>query len=124
MARSAAWTPTKYAILWTWTDWPKGVPDRVGGHGNGVIHWDPVSKKLKEYGVLADGTTVTTLFTVDGDRIVGERKIIDAQGQITVSRETWTVTDTKWNWASSEIRDESGNVVRKFPEGMLAREKQ
>jgi hypothetical protein len=119
-----AWTPTKYAILWTWTDWPKGSPDRVGGHANGMIHWDPVSKKIKEVGVLSDGTTFTTYFSVDGDRIVGDRKIADVMGQITTGKESWKVTEKEWNWAPTEIRDENGKIVRKFPEGTLTREKQ
>ena len=118
-----SWTPTKYALVWIWTDWPKGSPDRVAAHGNGIIHWDPVSKKIKEVGVMSDGATFTTFFSMDGDRITGERTTVDATGQTTTSKESWKVTAKEWMWAPTEIRDKSGKVVKQFPEGGLLREK-
>ncbi len=120
---SVSWAPTKYAIVWTWTAWPKGTPDKANGHGSGLIYWDPASKKIKELGVMSDGLTFTTSFSTEGDRLIGERTGVDFAGKATKSTEVWKFTAKEWISEPVEVRDESGKVVLSIPGATFLREK-
>ena len=116
-----SWAETKYAIVWTYAEWPAGSPGEITARGSGIIHWDPIDAKVKEYGVLADGLVITTYFRPEGDKIVGDRSAVDAKGAKTTSIESWTITAKEWTWAPVHIRDKDGKVLKEFPSATVKR---